>query len=202
MPTIWYKCYYKIFHFNFCLKLNEDNIYLICRGTTNKQNFIAENFNLTNKDITHIGVGIYEDDGLKVFNISIDKKINNSSFIVETFKDFISLNDIFNIEIWKINGCKENTIKLKSILNRYFEKSIGFDFGFDLNDNENFYCSEFVAKTLNELNDFRYNTTHKESNRILKKITKKEKFEYFPVDFFIQNPNITQVYKNNLIANN
>ena len=63
--------------FNFCLKLNEDNIYLICRGTTNKQNFIAENFNLTNKDITHIGVGIYEDDGLKVFNISIDKKINN-----------------------------------------------------------------------------------------------------------------------------
>ena len=95
-----------------------------------------------------------------------------------------------------------NTIATPTPVELGVLQSASVDFGFDLNDNENFYCSEFVAKTLNELNDFRYNTTHKESNRILKKITKKEKFEYFPVDFFIQNPNITQVYKNNLIANN
>lgn len=187
---------------NFEEKLIEDNIYLVCRGTTNKQNFIAENFNISNREITHIGIGLYEKDSLNIYNISIDKKINNSSLIIETLKDFISINDIFHIEIWEINANKENKIKLKSILNRYIEKEIGFDHNFDLNDNENLYCSEFVAKILNELNIFKYHSVKKKSNRILKKLTEKEEFEYFPVDFFIQNSNLTQVYRNNLTKNN
>ena len=60
---------------NFSSKLIEDNIYLVCRGTTNKQNFIAENFNISNREITHIGIGLYEKDSLNIYNISIDKKI-------------------------------------------------------------------------------------------------------------------------------
>ena len=87
-------------------------------------------------------------------------------------------------------------------MNRYIEKEIGFDHNFDLNDNENLYCSEFVAKILNELNIFKYHSVKKKSNRILKKLTEKEEFEYFPVDFFIQNSNLTQVYRNNLTKNN
>lgn len=183
--------------FNTEQKLNEDNIYLICRGTKNKQNLIAKNFNITNKEITHIGIGIYENESLKIFNVSVDKKINNKSLIVETFKDFINIIDIFHIEVWAINESNENKIKLKSILNKYMEKNIAFDYSFNLNDNENYYCSEFVAKILNELNSFQYNTNKKEVNRILKKITKADEFEYFPVDFFLQNPNIIQIYKKN-----
>ena len=131
---------------NFSSKLIEDNIYLVCRGTTNKQNFIAENFNISNREITHIGIGLYEKDSLNIYNISIDKKINNSSLIIETLKDFISINDIFHIEIWEINANKENKIKLKSILNRYIEKEIGFDHNFDLNDNENLYSLNLWLK--------------------------------------------------------
>lgn len=184
--------------FNFEQKLNEDNVYLICRGTRNKQNFIAKQFNTINTEITHIGVGIYENKVLKIFNISIDKTLNNSSLIVETFSDFINIHDIFNIEIWATNVTIEETLKIKLILHRYTEKKIGFDFNFNLNDNENLYCSEFAAKILNELKTFQYNFAKKEPNKILKGIIKNDEFEYFPVDFFLQNPNVIQVYKNNL----
>ncbi|MFT4061207.1 MAG: hypothetical protein QM642_02500 [Edaphocola sp.] len=86
-------------------------------------------------------------------------------------------------------------IKLKSVITKYTEKSINFDYRFNLNDNENFYCSEFVAKTLNELNGFQYKSIKKESNKLLKSIIKADVFEYFPVDFFLQNPNITKIYE-------
>ena len=181
--------------FSFQKKLNEDNIYLICRGTTNKQNLIAHKFNITNKQITHIGLGIFSNKHLNIYNISIDKQINNSSLIIEKIEDFINLSDIFCLEIWEIKLDRQNIIKLKSILMEYTEKSIHFDYSFNLNDNENFYCSEFVAKILNKLTDFEYKSSRKESSKLLKSIVKNDIFEYFPVDFFMQNPKIIKIYE-------
>jgi hypothetical protein len=173
----------------------EDNVYLICRGTKNKQNLIAENFNITHKEITHIGLGIIENDSLNIYNVSVDKKTNNSSLIVETWEDFKKLPDIFYIGAWAIKSNKNDTSKLKSILSKYIDKTIAFDYNFNLEDDDNFYCSEFVAKVLNELNTFIYKSYKKETNSILKRITTKDEFDYFPVDFFLQNPEINQVYE-------
>lgn len=181
--------------FSFENKLNEDNLYLVCRGTTNKQNLIAEKFNITNKQITHIGIGFLNNNELIIYNVSIDKKINNSSLIIETFEDFINLSDIFHLEIWEINSNQSDVVKLKSTINKYIEKKVGFDYSFNLDDNKNLYCSEFVAKILNGLNDFQYNPCKKESNKLLKSIIKSDIFEYFPVDFFLQNPNITKIFE-------
>lgn len=181
--------------FSFENKLNEDNLYLVCRGTTKKQNLIAEKFNITNKQITHIGIGFLNNNELIIYNVSIDKKINNSSLIIETFEDFINLSDIFHLEIWEINSNQSDVVKLKSTINKYIEKKVGFDYSFNLDDNKNLYCSEFVAKILNGLNDFQYNPCKKESNKLLKSIIKSDIFEYFPVDFFLQNPNITKIFE-------
>ena len=180
---------------DFSRKPDDNNIYLVCRGTTSKQNLIAENFNIRNKKITHIGIGFKHQQKFTIYNVSYDKKINNNSLLVETLDDFIAIPDIFHLEIWEINSNKGDVAKLKLILNKYLNKSIAFDYYFNLNDNENFYCSEFVAKILNGLNDFQYNPCKKESNKLLKSIIKSDIFEYFPVDFFLQNPNITKIFE-------
>jgi hypothetical protein len=176
-------------------KLNEDNVYLICRGTKNKQNLIAENFNMAHKEITHIGLGLIENNSLNIYNISVDKKVNNSSLVVETWEDFKNLPDIFYIGAWAIPSHKNDIAKLKSILRKYTEMEIAFDYDFNLEDNNNFYCSEFVAKVLNELDRFIFTTFKKEAISILKRIINKDEFEYFPVDFFLQNPDIIPVYE-------
>lgn len=180
--------------FSFGQSLNEDNIYLICRGTKNKQNLIAEKFNSQNKEATHIGIGIVENDSLSIFNISIDKKVNQSSLIIEKWNEFTNLPDIFYLSVWEIESDKEKIIQLKSILNNYFKEIIDFDYNFSLDDDNNLYCSEFVAKVLNKLNIFHYETNKKPTNSLLKNITDKEEFEYFPVDFFLQNPQAKQIY--------
>ena len=57
---------------------------------------------------------------------------------------------------------------IQELLNSYKEKNIGFDYKFNLSDNENLYCSEFVAKILNELNTFHYSFFRKQTKHCLR----------------------------------
>lgn len=52
----------------------------------------------------------------------------------------------------------------------------------------------FTANVLNELKMYDYKTNKKATNSLLKNITEKKEFEYFPVDFFLQNPKVKQIF--------
>ena len=75
------------------MKYDDSSFYLICRGTKSRQSIIANDFNMKDTMITHIGIGYVKDNSLVVFNVSTpvnDKK--KSALVVESFDSFTNMN--------------------------------------------------------------------------------------------------------------
>lgn len=176
-------------------KLSDKSIYLVARGTTSKQFLIGEKFNTNIKSITHIGIGYQENDSLKIFNVSLNKKVNNSSLIIESWNEFTNLSDVFYVGIWELKCGIEKVEQIKLLLNDYLKTPIEFDNRFNIEDNNRLYCSEFVAKILNHIAVFDFKPEGKEVTNLLKNITDNEIFLYYPVDFFLQDSEIKQIYQ-------
>ncbi len=176
-------------------KLTDNSIYLIARGTKSKQFLIGEKFNTSIKSITHIGIGYRENDSLKIFNVSLNKKVNNSSLIIESWGEFTILSDVFYVGVWELKCGKEKVEQIKLLLNDYLKTPIEFDNRFNIEDNDKLYCSEFVAKVLNQAAVFDFRPQRKEVTTLLKNVTDKDVFLYYPVDFFIQDCEFTQIYE-------
>lgn len=196
---------YRLFHFLFlfvCFSTNSQNfekktIYIICRGTLSKKELIGERFNISNNNITHLGIGILEDNELKIYNVSDSKIVNNSSLICETLEEFSNINDIFYLGVWEF---KTNNSTINKIKNNISElKNIKFDKNFNIaNDNE-LYCSEFVVKVLNSLDYFDFKPSIKKLSGIEKDLLSSDFLEYYPVDFFLQDNrfSLTKIILNN-----
>lgn len=170
--------------------LDKENVFLIGRGTTSKQNFITK-LNLNNKNLTHIGIGFFENESLVVYNVSSDRIIENSALLKESYSSFISDKEIFYLAIWKINLDKN---KIIDIINDFNKEEIFFDKSFDINNNSNkLYCSEFVANVINKVTDnlFEPNQTNQINNKIIKNIAKNK--YYYPVDFFLKKEDLFEM---------
>ena len=166
------------------------SIYLVCRGTLSKKELIGEKFNMSNKNITHIGIGLFINNQMKIYNVSDNKIIDNSALICETLDEFLKLNDIYYLGIWEY---KTNKKMIKEIQdNISILKNVKFDKQFQISKDNNLYCSEFVASILNSIGDFNYKPIIKELNGVEKDILGSDSFEYYPVDFFLQNKKFTQ----------
>ncbi len=177
----------------------KNNIYIFARSTKSKVNFIAEDFNLNDKFITHIGIGYYENDTIKIYNVSNDvKNINNSALLVDNYKTFINVNDVISVSIWSL---KVNNKKMKTFIKniKSFENlKIDFDNNFILNDDNILYCSEFVYNVLNMTDDkkFHFNPISKRLNQFYSNVLKRLELVYIPVDFY-QSLNFKKVFEFN-----
>lgn len=192
------KFYNIIFYIIFCLinistysqDFKKNSIYLVCRGTLSKKDLIGEKFNLSNKNITHIGIGLYINNQLKIYNVSDNKVIDNSSLLCESLDEFSNINDIFYLGIWEFKTSKKIIKKIQD--NIFSLKNVKFDKRFRISNDNELYCSEFVANILNSVECFNYKPLIKELNGVEKDILDSDSFEYYPVDFFLQNENFTQ----------
>ena len=177
----------------------KDNIYIFARSTKSKVNFIAEDFNLNDKFITHIGIGYYENDTIKIYNVSNDvKNKNNSALLVDNYKTFINVNDVISVSIWSL---KVNKKKMKTFIKniKSFENlKIEFDNNFILNDDNILYCSEFVYNVLNMTDDkkFHFKPISKRLNQFYSNVLKRLELVYIPVDFY-QSLNFKKVFEFN-----
>ena len=94
-----------------------------------------------------------------------------------------------NIYYKPIYSCAINSSNMNLLINKLTNlKSINlkYDYEFSIH-NDNFYCSEFVAYLLNNLEDFDFKTTISDSC-----------FEYYPADFFLSDPRFKLVYLNQI----
>ena len=169
-------------------ELGYSQIYITGRGTTIKKEIIGEEFNLSNKNLTHIGVAYKEKDSLVIYNVSSDRELNGSSLIVESWAQFINGKDVFYTAIWELKISKKQQKQFKNRLQKYLKNKIQFDDMFKL-DNNKLYCSEFVAKILNESKIGKYLPT-------VKDIKQSNKLIYYPVDFFLSNIYFNLIYTN------
>lgn len=169
----------------FSQEYNKNSIYIVGRGTLSKKEFIGDRFNLYNSNLTHIGIGLVEGDSLNVFNVSPDKKFNDSNLVKESISDFKDVIDIFYFKIWEFKTDSVAIQKLSYVIKNYQKYPIIFDKLFNVEDDNKMYCSEFVYKVLNNLEIFDFKTVNIQLNGMEKDILNKDVLEYFPVDLFL-----------------
>lgn len=175
------------------INCNKTSIYKVARGTNAKNDIVSKRFNLKNKNITHIGLGICNRDKIKIYNTF---PFTNKEFRIDTLNSFFGVRDVFYKAIWKLNIGNKKIRKLKKTLKSF--KNLSFDYKFDLNNNNAMYCSEFVAKMLNYIDGLDFNPTlcSKPPKAIIKK---GQNFYYFPVDFFITNNKFNIIFEKETI---
>lgn len=175
-----------------------NSIYLVCRSSQSKKNIIAEDFNLKDSLVTHIGLGYVENDSLMVFNVSNDKKNrNNSSLLKESLNSFFKQDGIDYYSVWEYKTNSNEMNKLKSVIAEYLNRKIDFDFSFRMNKNDELYCSEFVHEVLLKTNaeKFYFLPETRKLNPFYSRALHRETLEYIPVDFFTKFNVFTKVYE-------
>lgn len=178
--------------------LNEENAYLVFRGTNTKEGFFARNFNIKDTLSSHVGLAIYTNDDWYIYHVlEVEKTL--SDYNIDTLDSFLNKreDEVFYYSFWELSTLNSRKIdKLKFILNQYKSRRIIFDRSFK-KDSTKLYCSEFICKVLNTVDSTLYNFEY--SKRELKGIYKtyfnKDTLEYYPVDMFQYNDNFEKIYE-------
>jgi len=179
-------------------KLNEDQVYLVFRGTKSKEGFFARDFNIQDTLSSHVGLLIRDKTNWSIFHIANFKHKNVSDLKKQSFQVFFDKKkeDINYVSFWKIINIDSIEVKqIKKELNKYLSKFIKFDKLFTRQDSTKMYCSEFVYKILHQVDSTNFNfKTHKRKLKgVYKTYFKKDTLEYFPVDVFQKNENIKKI---------
>jgi hypothetical protein len=163
-----------------------NSIFIFTRCTGLKVEYIAKDFNIIDTLSTHVGIGLKVNNEYKIYNVSNDVKIQNSSLICENLESFINLEDIKYYSIWELNVNNIEMKMISEIFDEYNKLKIDFDFDFNIQNDNKFYCSEFVYDVLQKINSkkFYYIPLKKDLNQFYQRILNRSNLEYIPVDFF------------------
>ncbi len=200
--VILFSGYFIVIHFHtISLKLYlnkveeyENGVYLFITGVNNKiSNRIKQNFNYAKKSkYNHIGLLFVKKEELFLVDVQPSKIIKNSFLKKQNIYDYISFlkKDLNHIAIWKVKN-----VSVKSVLSKInFREKIYYDYNFDNSTDSELYCSEFVFKTLNKsMKNQHFISLEKELTFGEKLFINKDIIKYYPVDFFIENKNFSQI---------
>lgn len=94
---------------------------------------------------SHVGFLRRTGDRVHVVHMSID----DGCILDETPAEFIRRNRVLNIGVYRIeNGT--DTVRLCRVLDSLLAIRKPFDYGFDMNEDETYYCTELIYKVLNK----------------------------------------------------
>jgi hypothetical protein len=180
------------------ISFSESSFYMVCRGTLSKAALIGRQFNISDSNVTHVGIGLASGNKLLVYNVSDNYSFyNNSSFRIDSLNSFIDAPDTYCLSIWKCNSTSEEVNALKIICSSYIKRQILFDAFFNISNDDTLYCAEFCAGVLNEVNPaFNFKPISVIlDNELYKAYLKRTVLIYFPVDFFQVNANFKKIYQ-------
>lgn len=147
---------------------------------------IAREFNFSDTNITHIGIGFTTKEGFKIFHVSNTKKAGRY-FCREGVSDFISEKGTLYFSAWKMEA---SPAILKSIIHSCLEErnnKIIFDTHFSGDNGDTLYCSEFCRNILIKSGfdcAFPLKTTAL-PGEFYKLYFGADSLRYVPVDFFL-----------------
>ncbi len=85
-----------------------NKIFFVGRSTNFKAGIIAKEFNICDTTLTHVGIGIYSNDTLKVYNVSDTEKDKfGSNLLCQSIEDFTKTTDIANLKIFELTVSKK-----------------------------------------------------------------------------------------------
>lgn len=180
------------------LKLEQNTLYVFCRGTKAKSGLIAEKFNVKDRNATHVGIGYLEKEQLRIYNVT-DVDTSKTALLIDDLDSFLS--GAYYMSIWKCRKNESEYLKLKEVCSSFSNRKVYFDFSFTLNENDTvLYCSEFCSRILKEINpkkfDFRPRKVKLES--YYQALLQRENLIYFPVDFFEESSYFTKIFETHL----
>lgn len=173
--------------------LDNESIYICGCGSQSKIEMIAENFNLSNEFLTHISLGSVVNGSLELYEITPnggqESKIRKLSW--EEFRK----DDCLYEAIWELKTLKDQQHRLISWLENMIYEKVTYDFQFDVNTDHEMYCSELVAKALNQLEFINFHPSKKKLLPKYRTVLNKDELLYYPVDFFIESHNFKLKYE-------
>lgn len=177
--------------------LNNKSLFMVCRGTYSKSAFIAQKFNIKDRNITHCGIGFIKNGRFYIYNVS-DINSKQSCLVIDSLSSFRKYSDVYYLSIWE---CRLNTKTLNTIKRNcedYYQKKIEFDYSFILDDSDILYCSEFCSRILNAANQRKlYFKPHELqlNSEFYEALLKRKVLTYFPVDFFEENKGFKKIHE-------
>lgn len=179
------------------MPLKKNTIYLVCRGTKKKSGLIAEKYNLNDRKSTHVGIGFFENDELKIYHVTNTKTYKGSALIIDDLNCFLDQKSVYYLGIW---ACHTNIIdfeKAKRICEDFASLPVKFDKSFLLDNKNQLYCSEFCHKVLNLTNPviFDFSPSKIKLDEFYRLVLKRDFLIYYPIDFFQQNKKIFKIYE-------
>lgn len=182
--------------FSNTLPLKKGKVYFILRGSDTKLGSFANQYNKENSKATHVALGIFT-DSLHIYHVNTDK-LNGKQLLLQGMEEFThsQKTDYTYLAFWEINDLTEKQIDaIERKIAAFQEKDIRFDYKFDMQSDENLYCSEFVYKVINSIGSTRFELpmTRKKvpENHVF--FLKKDTLEYYPSDFFYDYANLKKI---------
>jgi hypothetical protein len=181
------------------LQYKKNKIYLVCRGTSSKSRLIAYKFNITDTNITHVGVAFLNKGELFIYNVTDNtlSPTSRNALRIDSLASFVSSLDVYYLSLWEYNSTKKEVRKLKKACMAVSKRKIFFDASFKINNDDTLYCSEFCVAVLERTNsmEFIYSPTTKPlNNKLYETILQRQTLTYYPVDFFQINNKFTKVF--------
>jgi len=177
-------------------KFRNNAFYVVCRGSEQKLAMIADGFNLKDKNITHIGIGIVKNGMLRVYNVT-NTTDADSALICQNLQEFGMLPDIHYLSIWEYRCSRTKRLNMRKIIETMAAERITFDMDFNVEDDDRLYCSEFCAKVLLRLDPdgFQFPLTRRSLNNFYQTVLNREHLDYYPVDFFQSHTGFRKIYE-------
>lgn len=178
-----------------CVKnIHKDSVYLIFRGTESKEGGIAKRFNIQHKDVSHVGILLYEQKQWVVFHVlnkykkkSCLHKESIGSFLDKT-KEKIDYLAVYYTPFFDKSKIRE---KIKEIS----KEEISFNYTFVNDSPTKLYCSQFVVNVLKDsIQKFNYYKKYI-SNPQHRIFIKKDTIEHYPVDMFFYDNRFYKKYE-------
>jgi hypothetical protein len=166
---------------------NGAGIFIFCRGTKSKPALIAKAFNISDTDITHIGIGFFENNRSYIYHVTDQPGELGTALKMDSAGSFIETGEAGYFSIWKCKAGPQGKGRLKKILECYRKRKIYFDALFRLQEDDTLYCSEFCARVLKKLNSIRFKYKPRRvvlSDPFYQSYLERKQLCYFPVDFY------------------
>lgn len=183
-------------------EFKKNKIYLFCRGTKSKSAQIAHEFNTTDTNSTHTGIGFYKNGHLFIYHVTDVGGMGRSALLIDSLSSFIEASDVYYLAVWECASTVKEIAALEKICANYYSRKIFFDAEFNIGDNDSLYCSEFCALVLRKLDSAKFNfqprtiTLH---NILYQQILGRKQLTYYPVDFFWQNKYFTKTFSYRIV---
>lgn len=174
--------------------VNENTLYIFCRGTATKAGMIAKRYNIRDSFITHTGIGYFENNKAYLFHVTDDRSVQNA-LQISSLQSFSAVKDLIHFSIWKITTEKTAFNRVKASLQQFSTRKIFFDTQFSLaNKPDSLYCAEFCANVLNEAGIKCSPTSLRLTDEFAIRFLSRKFLLYFPADFFLQLDGIEKIY--------